>query len=349
MRRFLTYAVIAIVLVAGLSILAKRASTADDRATQDSEYHGYETWVLKYGVATKAVIDPGYSKANQAYEQALAKHDKEALAALLSDDFQWTEWNGAHHTKQEVLDDLDGFIKVNNPEDDMDKRTTDFLGDGERSFGIHHNMRYLHLWVHGSNGWQAFLYTDVPIPRERKEDVNPNNPPKDLDSLCPNPCGGIPESVFKPADEKQAQVLKNWVEMKASEWHPNPELWSSHADIYHENVSPGGDLPLLQHLAQLSNSRRLYGPHGGGPGAPVSKMYMWTFNNTVVQLDFEGLEESGKPTTWMVRLFVNRGDKPSGPGSDWKLSTLAQTRFEKNMTPDELKKYEEGIARPSFR
>jgi len=347
MRRFLVRAVVAIVLVGGLVILVKKASAVDDPATQARDYKGYETWILKYGVNTKTPIDPDYLKANKAYEEALAKHDKTALAALLRDDFQWTEWNGAHHTKQEVLNDFDGFIKVNNPEDDMDDRTTDFLGDSERVFGMHHSLRFLHVWIHGSNGWQAFLYTDVPIPRERREDVNPTNPPKDLNSVCPNPCGGIPESIFKPADAQQAQVLKNWVDMKISEWHPNPELWSSHADIYHENLSSGGDLFFLQHVAQLSNARRLYGPHGAAPGQEVWKMYMWTYNNTVVQLDLED-PENDQPTTWKVRMFVNRGDKPSGPGSDWRLNTIAQTRIEKNMTPDEVKKYEARIGRPSF-
>lgn len=349
MKRFLLYAFVTMFLVGGaLAIIASRAIAAiDDRATQAREYKGYETWVLKYGVTAKAPIDPGYSKANKAFEEALAKRDKKAAAGLLSDNFQWVEWNGNLHTKADVLNDLDGFIKVNNPDDTMDNRTNDFYGDHERILGMHHNMRFVHLWVNGPSGWQAFIYIDMPIPKARRNDVDPTNPPKDSSAECPNPCGGIPESVFKPADEKQAQALKNWIEMKISEWHPNPEAWSSHADVYHESMTPGGDMPMLQHVSELSNARRLYGLHGAPPGQPVWKMYMWTFNKSIIQVDLED-PINDKPTTWKVRTFVNRGEAPSGPGSDWRVALSAQTRIEKNMTPEQIAAFEKPIVHPNY-
>lgn len=333
-----------VIVLVGLKTKPAAAVVVEDHA-YDQEYDGFQKWVLDYGVATKADIDPGYKKAENAFESALAKGDKASVASLLSDNFQWVEWDGTVQTKADILKDLDGFLKVNDENDSMDNRTTDFRGDIERVLGMHHNMRFAHIWAKGPAGWQAFIYLDMPIPKSRKDDVDPTNPPRNTEAPCPNPCGGV-STAFTPADEKQTEALKDWVEMKNAEWHPNPELWSSHADMYHETISPGGDLPMLQHVAQLSNARQLYGPHGSSPGQPVWKMFMYTFNNVVVQVDLEDPVQD-KPTTWKVRLFVNRGDKPSGPGSDWRICLSAQTRITKNMSPEQVQNFIKGIARPS--
>jgi hypothetical protein len=132
--------------------------------------------------------------------------------------------------------------------------------------------------------------------------------------------------AFKPADAAQAEALRVWMALKNSEWHPNPEVWGSHADIYHETITPTMDHPMLQHVAQLANARRLYGEKGANPGEPVMQMKMFTFNNVVIQQNLQG--RGAKPVTWVMRVFVNRGDEAH---PDWKICLSAQTRIKKNL------------------
>jgi hypothetical protein len=130
---------------------------------------------------------------------------------------------------------------------------------------------------------------------------------------------------FKPADASQAEVLRTWLLLKNSEWHPNGPVWGSHSDVYHETITYDMDMPMLQHVAMLSNARKLYGEKGGNPGEPVIQMKMFTFNNVVIQQDLQG--PGTKPVTWIMRVFVNRGNSNH---PDWKICLSAQTRIQKN-------------------
>ncbi len=58
-------------------------------------------------------------------------------------------------------------------------------------------------------------------------------------------------------------MLAAWFRLKMDEWHPNPEDWSAHADDSHETITPRGDMLKLQHVAELAEERKLYGPEGG--------------------------------------------------------------------------------------
>ncbi len=266
-----------------------------------------------------ASVDAGYRQADHALTDALAKGDKKAVASLLDDRFQWVESNGKVHTKAQILEDV-APMAANN-EGAMDVRTSDLLGSVERVLGIHHNMRFAHLWVKNAAGWQAFAFLDIPIPAERNEVTEPPAPPRNPDADCENPCRTLP---YKPENEAQAGAMAAWFDLKNAEWHPNAEVWDAHSDELHETISPNGDLLKLQHVAELKLARKLYGEHGAGPGEPVMSMKMFDFGgNVVIQENLQGPTGATKPRTWVMRVFVNRGD-------GWKIALSAQTRIKES-------------------
>jgi hypothetical protein len=318
MTRSFAVAPLTLLLIAALSGLGARPLSAAD----DKGYAGFEKWVLQYGVSETATIDAGFLKAKHDLDGALQKRDKKAAALLLNGNFQWVNSAGDQHSKAQVLEYLDEL--ASNNEGALDVRTTDFRGDVARLIGIHHNERFVHLWAKNHGAWEAFAFLDIPLPKERALDVDPPVPPKDPDAPCINPCQTVGD--FKPADAKQAEALRVWLELKNSEWHPNGPVWGSHSDVYHETITSNMDMPMLQHVAQLSYARKLFGEKGGSPGEPVMQIKMFTFNNVVIQENLQG--RGTKPVTWIMRVFVNRGDDAH---PDWKICLSAQTRIKKNL------------------
>lgn len=268
-------------------------------------------------VAKARAADEGqsYSQTVRTFDEALAKGDQKTVAALLNDNFQWVESDGKVHTKADVLKDLKSLAKNN--EGAIDVRTLDLLGRVERVLGMHHNERFAHIWVNREGGgWQAFAFLDIPIPAERAENTAVPKPPSRPDADCENPCRTLP---YKPENAAQQGAMDAWFHLKTDEWRPNSADWAAHADDDHETITPTSDLPKLQHVVELAKQRELYGEHGADPGEPVISMRMFDFGNVVVQQCLQGVNNA-KPRTWVMRVFVNRGD-------GWKIVMSAQTRI----------------------
>ena len=248
-------------------------------------------------------------------QDALAKGAQKAAAALLDPDFQWVESNGTTHSKVQVLEDLAQFATDN--EGAIDVRTLDLLGRGQRVLGMHHNQRFAHIWVKHSAGWQALVFLNIPIPAEREEYTALPKPPVNPEADCDNPCKTLP---YKPENAAQEGAMAAWFRLKNAEWHPNPEVWDANSDENHETISPRGDLPKLEHVAQLAEQRKLFGEKGADPGQPVMSMRMFDVRNVVVQECLQGAVGAAKPTTFVLRVFINRG-------AGWKIVLSAQTNI----------------------
>lgn len=258
---------------------------------------------------------PTFRQADKSLAEALARSDAKAVAALLDDRFQWVEANGKIHTKAQVLEDLAPFAFDN--EGALDVRTVDFLGQVERQLGLHHNQRFAHLWVKNPAGWQAFVFLNIPIPAERPDYMAAPNPPNAADKDCENPCKTLP---YKPQNPAEEGALAAWFHLKNDEWHPNPDDWAAHADDNHETLTPRGDIPKLQHVQELAEERKLYGENGGSGGSSVLSMHLFDFGNVVIMQAFQGRNPNAKPTSWNLRVFLNRGD-------GWKIALSAQTNI----------------------
>src|ERR1700693_4760303 len=258
---------------------------------------------------------PMFRQAERSLAEALASGDKKTVAALLDERFQWVEANGRIHTKAQVLDDLAQFAADN--EGALDVRTVEFLGRVERVLRLHHNQRFAHLWVKNPAGWQAFVFLNIPIPAERPDYTAPPGPPTEADKVCENPCKTLP---FKPENPVEEGALATWFRLKNDEWHPNPEEWAAHADENHETLTPRTGIPKLQHVEELAEQRKLYGAYGVSGGSSVLSMRMFDFGNVVIMQAFQGRNPSAKPTSWNLRVFLNRGD-------GWKIALSAQTNI----------------------
>lgn len=264
---------------------------------------------------THADDAPNFRQAEHALSDALAKGDKNAAGNLLDDRFLWVEANGKQHTKAQVLGDLAQFAGDN--EGALDVRTVDFLGQVERQLGLHHNQRFAHLWVKNPAGWQAFVFLNIPIPEERPDYMAPPNAPNATEKTCENPCKTLP---YKPENAAEEGAMKTWFTLKNDEWHPNPEDWSAHSDENHETLTPRADIPKMQHVHELEEEKKLYGENGGSGGSSVLTMHMFDFGNAVIMEAFQGRNPSAKPTSWNLRLFIDRGD-------GWKIALSAQTNI----------------------
>jgi hypothetical protein len=258
---------------------------------------------------------PSFRQADKSLADALARKDAKAVAALLDDRFQWVEASGRIHTKTQLLDDLAEFAADN--EGALDVRTVEYLGRVERVLGIHHNQRFAHLWVKNPAGWQAFVFLNIPIPAERPDYTAPPNPPTEADKICDNPCKTLP---YKPENAEEEGAMATWFRLKNDEWHPNPEDWAAHTDESHETLTPRTDIPKLQHVEELAEERKLYGENGGSGGSSVLSMHMFEFGNVVIMQALQGRNPSAKPTSWNLRVFLNRGD-------GWKIALSAQTNI----------------------
>jgi hypothetical protein len=256
-----------------------------------------------------------FRQADKGLADALAKGDAKAVASLLDDRFEWVEASGKMHTKAQVLEDLAQFAADN--EGALDMRTVDFLGQVERQLGIHHNQRFAHLWVKNASGWQAFVYLNMPIPAERPDYMAQPGAPNAADRDCENPCKTLP---YKPESPAQEGAMATWFRLKNDEWHPNPDDWAAHTDENHETLTPRSDMPRLQHIEELTEQRKLYGENGGSGGSAVQTMRMFDFGNVVIMEAFQGRNPTAKPTSWNLRVFLNRGD-------GWKIALSAQTNI----------------------
>ena len=256
-----------------------------------------------------------YDKSALSLKDALSKGDQQAIATLLDDNFQWVEANGEMHTKSQVLENLAAFAKDN--EGDMDVRTLDLVGDAKRVLGMHHNLRFAHIWIKRPDGWRALVYLNVPIPLARAESTVVPKAPTDPDADCENPCRTLP---YKPENAAQEGAMATWFRLKNAEWHPNAEVWDANSDENHETITPRMDLLKLEHVVQLAQQRKLYGEKGANPGQPVMSMRMYDVGNVVVQECLQGPKGAAKPVTFVMRVFLNRG-------TGWKIVLSAQTNI----------------------
>jgi hypothetical protein len=182
---------------------------------------------------------------------------------------------------------------------------------------MHHNQRFAQLWVKNPAGWQAFVFLNIPIPAERPDYTAPPGPPNEADKICENPCKTLP---YKPANPAEEAALATWFRLKNDEWHPNPEDWAAHTDDSHETLTPRADIPKLQHVEELAAERKLYGENGGSGGSSVLSMKLFNFGNVIIMQAFQGRNPAAKPTSWNLRVLLNRGD-------GWKIALSAQTNI----------------------
>ena len=99
-------------------------------------------------------------EADHSLVSALGKADKSATGKLLDADFVWTDADGKSLKKAKVLGDLPTYAADNQGDENVQSH---FYGQMETVLGVHHNARFLRVWVKRAAGWREFVDLDTPI------------------------------------------------------------------------------------------------------------------------------------------------------------------------------------------
>ena len=99
-------------------------------------------------------------KADHSFTEAVDKDDASAVAAILDQQFEWTNTEGATSTKDEALKNLAAL--KGNGEAATNTRAFNY---GEVGFvdGIRGHERFLRVWVKRLEGWRLFNYLETPM------------------------------------------------------------------------------------------------------------------------------------------------------------------------------------------
>lgn len=275
--------------IAGLGILAT-ASMGRIGAAEDAEQ--------------------GALQADKSLSAALEKSDKTAAGKLLDADFVWTDTEGKSLKKAEVLDSLAAFATDNQGDDNIQ---THFYTQVETVLGVHHNARFLRVWVKRPSGWREFLELDTTISTNKGGPVGIEASASKAD--CDNPCRTLP---YTPTTSMDKAILADWQKTKVEEWHPDAADWATHIadEFLIINSQSMRNKPERVAIAQKQQASGI-----GTPGDPITAMEMYDFgDNAAVMISHHVPHRGGKPY-YNVRVWTLRDGR-------WQLAVSQQSTIQ---------------------
>ena len=153
--------------------------------------------------------------ADRALVLALAKGDTQAAAALLDDDFTWTDFNGRILSKQEAVQAM-----PKPPLGDEAGLTPAAYryGDVAHVSVARDKVFVLRIWAKRARGWRALVYHEV----SQNLPAAPHGPGR---KHWDNPCHSIP---YEPRNTDERDCLASWQELEVAVMHHEPEIWAQH-------------------------------------------------------------------------------------------------------------------------
>jgi len=248
-------------------------------------------------------------QADRSLLSALGKGDKTNAGKLLDSDFVWTDGDGKSLKKAEVLGDMSAYAADNQGDTNVQ---THFYGQVETVLGVHHNARFLRVWVKRQTGWREFLELDTPI------STNPAPAFGDAGSGqgdCENPCRTVP---YTPTTAMDKAILADWQKTKVEEWHPDAVDWPMHIADEFLIINNNGmrDKPERVAIAQKQQAAGV-----GTPGDPITSMEIYDFgDNAAVMISHHVPHRGGKPY-YNVRVWTFRDGR-------WQLAVSQQSTIQ---------------------
>ncbi|HVA93687.1 MAG TPA: nuclear transport factor 2 family protein [Candidatus Dormibacteraeota bacterium] len=258
--------------------------------------------------ATAATDNSAALQADRKCLSAATAGNKQIAGGLLAADFEWTDAAGKTRSKAETLRDLSAFAANYEKETGVRQFAYDQL---EVVTGIHHNARFMRVWVKRPVGWQAFAFIDTPISRGTAPFATTASAAED----CENPCRTLPFTPKTAADKEIAGLL---MRLKMDEWHPNPEDWSPYVLDGVDYVTSAGALSKAHRVAHLEQEKK-----SGAvilPGDPVISMRMADFGQSAVMISLIAPYSGGKPY-YSLRVWTYKDGR-------WQLANSQQTTIE---------------------
>ena len=243
--------------------------------------------------------------ADNSFRQAINKSDGAAVAALLDENFEWTNAEGRTRTKQESLQ---------NPADLKDDgkaaTNTKAYNYGEAGFisGSQDEKRFLRVWVMRPAGWRLFNYIEThmmakaPLPSGGGD--------------CDNPCKSLP---YTPTTEMDKLIIDAWQKAKNDEWHPNSSDWALRVADEFVIINEHTSRTKAERIALLAKQQE--NGDAGAPGDPVQSIRMFDFGrDAAVMLSQHSPYHGGKPY-YNVRVWILRNRL-------WQIAVSQQTTIE---------------------
>jgi hypothetical protein len=189
---------------------------------------------------------------------------------------------------------------------------THFYGRVETVLGVHHNARFLRIWVKRSAGWREFVDLDTPI--------SPKTAPASVEMAagqgdCENPCRTVP---YKPTTAMDKAILADWQKTKMEEWHPDAVDWPMHIadEFLIINNTTMRNKPERVAIAQKQQAAGV-----GTPGDPITFMEIHDFgDDAAVMISHHVPHRGGKPY-YNVRVWTLRDGR-------WQLAVSQQSSIQ---------------------
>jgi hypothetical protein len=234
------------------------------------------------------------AQADHSLTEALGNADKTAVAALLDENFEWTDVNGKARTKADALENLTALSKDTGGETGVMTYSYEQVG---RVAGTHNNTHFVRLWVKRPAGWRAFIYLETPAP------ASPQKPskPRPGDDVCENPCKTMP---YTPTTAAQQGAMDAWKGTKMAEWKALPDEWKNYVGESMVVISPSQYLDKAGRLALLVSQKDAY-----GTGSPSPAVVIMTSHHA---------PNAAGIAAYAVRLFTNEE-------GNWKIVLSSQT------------------------
>ena len=231
--------------------------------------------------------------------------NKTAARALLDEDFEWTDAEGKTRSKTESLQNLHALAEDNKGDGNVQSYSYDRM---EVITGVHHDARFMRVWVNRPDGWRAFAVVDTPIGHGAAPFATAANSAAD----CKNPCRMVP---YEPKTETDKTIVALLERLKMDEWHPNPDDWSPYVldGVYY--VTSAGALSKADRVTHLEQEKK----SGAAilPGDPVISMRMFDFGGSAVMITRNAPYRGGKPY-YSLRVWTYRDGR-------WQLANSQQT------------------------
>ncbi len=249
-------------------------------------------------------------KADRALAEALGRSDKKTTRELLDRDFAWTDVEGKTLTKAEVVDKLPALAA--NSQGDADVQTH-FYRQAATILGVHHNARFLRIWVKRATGWRAFVMLDTPIPTAPPQQASIEAAAGQGD--CDNPCRSVP---YTPRTAMDKAILATWQRTKMVEWKPNAEEWAKYiADEF--LIVNNTTMRNREQRVVIAKKQQEAGV--GAPGDPIVSMRIYDFGtNAAVMVSHHVPYRGGKPYH-NIRMWVLRDGR-------WQLALSQQSTIQ---------------------
>ena len=268
--------------------------------------------VFAAGPIGRVAADDGEQAALQSDRSllsALGAADKTAAGKLLDADFVWTDTDGKSLKKAEVLDGLKNYAADNQGEENVQ---THFYGQVETVLGVHHNARFLRVWVKRPAGWREFVELDTPISSgTARASIETAAGQGD----CENPCRTVP---YKPTTAMDKAILADWQKTKMEEWHPDAVDWPMHIadEFLIINNNAMRNKPERVAIAQKQQAAGV-----GTPGDPITSMEIHDFGDTAAVMISHHVPHRGGKPYYNVRVWTLRDGR-------WQLAISQQSTIQ---------------------